>query len=287
METVSSGIFVHDVISTYKLTEYANSLIKTTGVSIQFSDITKRLGVGALLDSHRKVIYLPRLDYSKNFDLSHQFRKIKALLNHECAHLLFPDESYFGKFPDRYSMTFDECYYMIIYRDYAHILDDLRIEYHLSKEYPDVKEDFKFLIDTVWAEYVEFSWERAIANPVDCGPGKGLNGDYSNSVRESLYWALQRHYRNASLVIPDSDKMCQFVPDFDKFFDGQVVPLIDDYIQTLDLTSYDTARELVALIKNYYPHVFEEELRQLRQMKTRAGNNPKASACTLRYNKKF
>ena len=253
MQLIQSGLFRNVIggVSPFNLTEYAYSLSKATGISIQFKDIPKDCGAGAMVDTINKIIYLPRLDYTKEFNPI-EFRKIKSFLNHECAHLLFPDNSYTTECP----MSPGDNDFSII-QSISRTLDDIRIETLMGREYRGIKEDFKFLIDEVYQESVECRNEKYKEDSIaeDTKPAKGFYGDFSDDLLGSFYWQVQKYFRKASLHSDEHEFIS--VKDLGSLFETRLIPLINNYIDSPVSTSFDTAKECLRLLKEFYPQVFE------------------------------
>jgi cobalamin biosynthesis protein CobT len=253
MQVINSGLFrnVTGGVTPFNLTEYAYSLSKATGISIQFKDLPEDFGAGAMVNIITKTIYLPRLDYTKTFDPV-QFRKIKSFLNHECAHLLFPDNSYTSECP----MSPSHNDYAII-NTIARTLDDIRIEALLGNQYRGIKEDFKFLIDQVYQEVMERCIKNHMSASIieDSKLRHGLYGDFSDDLLSSFYWQVQKYFRKASLRFGEHEFVS--VKDLDSLFETRLIPLIKDYIDSTVITSFDTAKECLRLLKEFYPHAFE------------------------------
>ena len=256
MQDYESELFRNTIgeVSLFNIAEYVYSLSKATGVSIQFEDLPKDLGAEAMVDVHSKVIYLPRLDNTRKFDYK-QFYKIKAFLIHECAHLLYPDPSYTTK----NDMSPDHKDFKLVI-SIARMLDDLRIETQLGREYQGIKEDFKSLIDQIWREDIEkliVKFNKGELEP-ELQDGHGLWGDFSGDLMGSFYWQIQKQYRKASLSC-DGETDIEFKPvsDFVEFFDDKLVPVINRYIDNTKVTTLQAAKDVLYILKEHYPHVFD------------------------------
>jgi cobalamin biosynthesis protein CobT len=233
MEYISSGLFrnVLGGVSPFNLTEYAYSLSKATGISIQFKAFPSDCAAGAMVDTARRIIYLPQLDYTKRFDFD-QFRKIKAYLNHECAHLLFPDTSYMVPPSNNDDLNI---------RQIAMMIDDLRIETLLGLEYRGIKEDFKFLIDRVWSDRIimEKSKDFSESNP----------GDFTKDLMGSFYWCMQQQYRKARLDVEGGSFWP--VETMLPFLEKEVYPLLDPFLTSRD-PAWVISEKIWELIKQYF-----------------------------------
>jgi len=246
-------------ITLFNPTEYAYSLSKTTESTIQIECMPENLKSLQALGLFSEMpltmvfafckniyIYLPRMDYTKIFNYE-QFRIVKAALDHECAHLLYPDYSYKG--PNSPVMLDDEC--KILHRT-AGIVDDIKIEFLLEQEHPDTQEDVKFLTDHLWRkEMVDLADAKY--------SGYGYCGDFTSDLSGSWYWSLQRHYRKASLagMIGVYHVFFATVDGFDKFFNTYIVPLMDRYLADPDIKAFDAAKDTLALLREHYPGWFK------------------------------
>jgi hypothetical protein len=193
-------------------------------------DFSRMKNIGAMVDTVNKIIYLPNMDV-RDPDSS---RKLRAYLNHECAHIRYYDFSYQTSGP--FTPPDDSLIHRI-----SGIIDDIRIEILLEQDDSSIHEDFKFLIDFYWNESYTDSSHL---------PGQGLNGDFSKSLLGSLYWKLQQQYRGASLF--SNGESFKPLPNFNLVFDFRVRPLLDPFMLSEE-PAYGTASRLVKILKVYYP----------------------------------
>jgi hypothetical protein len=86
-----------------------------------------------------------------------------------------------------------------------------------------------------------------------------FNGDYSDDLLGSLYWAIQRKYRKASLLVPTDGSLIKLLDDFESLFDLQMVPLLDPFVNSTT-PAWEVGKQLLELLKEFYPEVFAPPL---------------------------
>jgi cobalamin biosynthesis protein CobT len=236
---VESGLFtrVRGNVTPFNLTEYAYSLSKATGISIRFKALRSKTAA-AFVDIKEKTIYLPRIPYAAKFNYA-EFRRIKSLLNHECAHLLYPDTSYLGKQKGR-APKYEK--YASTVLQIARTLDDLRIETLMGLTYRGIREDFKVLIEGFW---------RDECARVDADSSEAP-GDFSKHLLGSVFWILQKHYRAA--VLTDSEGRVNFIPmeGLEAFVEAELKPILDVYVKDKDLVTQDVAEKVFDKILEFW-----------------------------------
>ena len=182
--------------------EYASKFEELTNLKIKFINIEKP----SMVDLISNVIYLPMQNSTKPFTYQN-YRIAKALLCHECSHLLYPDNSYFLH-PN--STTYEKCRFYL-----CQTLDDLRIEALLELEYSGIREDFKYL--------AEIFWDKEKAK------------DFSIDLMGSLYWLLQKQYRGVTFAYPYhfyKDSTSNFINGMEIFVIEKLVPFLDAFIKS-------------------------------------------------------
>jgi hypothetical protein len=70
----------------------------------------------------------------------------------------------------------------------------------------------------------------------------------------SFHWEVQRRFRKASLCFDGHEFIA--VDGFSDFFNEQIVPLLQTYIDNLDMTTWAVSLECLRLLREQYPHVF-------------------------------
>ena len=241
-------LFTPEFMTACNLAEYAGSITGINGISVTFTKTFHEFSrCDARVNVANKNIYLPILSYTDQLDDS-SFRILKALLCHECAHLLFPDMSFF--------QTTNDSQKQWLNRKLSQLIDDLRVELLLGMEYPEFRMDFKFLIDLIWME------NYAIPPVEEADMGYGRFGNFSWDLMNSLYWLMQRCYRGASLVPPSACKdLLPFIPFYgiEKVFEKKIVPVLDPFVFSRD-PSREAAEKIMDVLIKYYSHYFIENV---------------------------
>jgi len=244
MNTIESGIFRIDgnMVTPFDLTQYACNLSKITGITIEFAEFESEYG--AMVDVDNYIIYLRPIDVTKPFDYT-EFRKTKSFLCHECAHLMYPDDSYSI---DNDSSTAKEKYIESL----ASAFDDLRIETLMGLDHAGIREDFQFLINEIWKDVYKDTQAKA---------GHGMNGDFSEDLAFSFFWACQKRYRNAHLAAPEglgSEYSGRLLDGMEEFFDSEIAPILDPFMVSRD-SAIVPARQVHDLLAARWPECFREE----------------------------
>ena len=236
--------FTPEFINPINLAEYAVGITGIQGISVFFTksklDILK---VRAMVDVKEKTIYLPILDYVDQLDLV-SFRIIRALLCHECAHIINHDYSYvFYGYRTREQRLIEE---------FAQTFDDLRIETLIGMEHEEIREEFRFMIETFWLE------NYAIPPIRDTEIGYGRFGDFSHNLLGSLYWLLQKRYRRAYLSPPPGcSKILPFKPvrGMEALLEREIAPLLDPFVVSRE-PALKAAEQVLELLVRSYPVAF-------------------------------
>ena len=234
--------YAWDNFKYFYLADVAARITGIDDITVKFTENIPS-GNAAFVDILQMTIYLPVTDRADQSDQDF-FRRTKALLYHECAHLMFPDfsDSYFKHAGQKEGVVLN----------LSRIIDDLRIEILLGNVYTDIRKDFKFLIDSIWLE------NYAIPPFSDAEMGNGRFGDFSENLFGSLYWILQKRYRNASLDPPSAcKKILPFLPVYgiEMLFDKEIAPLLDPFVESRD-PAWVMAVKILDVLMKYYPHYF-------------------------------
>ena len=229
------------------LADYASKITGINGITVKLiENFPSKFDAMAMVDILHKTIYLPLMDSTEPLDQDF-FRRIKSLLYHECAHLMYPDHS------DSYITQARQKQLLIT--TLSRTIDDVRIEALIGNIHTDIRKDFKFLIDSHWLE------NYAIPPVDDTEMGTGRFGDYSDSIIGSLYWILQRRYREASLdPPPPCKKILPFIAVYgmEKIFEKELAPLLDPFVVSKD-PAWEMAVQILDVLMKYYPGCFPEE----------------------------
>ena len=129
-----------------------------------------------MVDTNSNTIFLPENYFDSKLKKA-EIRKIKALINHECAHLLYLKMSsvynlrQFSGYPEK---TLRD---LRIVKNILATIDDICIEIWLERDFAGFREDFTFLIEQVWQETLSNNPEQ----------GHGLRGDFSKDLMGSFF----------------------------------------------------------------------------------------------------
>ena len=108
----------------FSLMEYTSAMTEETGIRV----IESRSASTASVNPATKTIIIPAVDYSKPMTRE-RYRITKGYIDHEIAHMLYPDPSYLGIGNNAVS-------------NIANLIDDIRIETLHAKNYVGIGEDF-------------------------------------------------------------------------------------------------------------------------------------------------
>ena len=246
VKTLHEYKITHNLINEY-FTEYARKLSKIADVSVKFIKIESKDDCYAAVDIKNNIILLPKIDFSKSIECK-TYRKLKSFLSHECAHLMYQDNSYYLGPPIKYTNNEKQLVNL------AKIFDDLRIENLIYLEHRDLNlyEDFKFLINEIWKDNYD---EKNISTLKE---GSGKYGDFSNDLFSSFYWVCQKHYRGANLMAPKGFNMehnGRLVDGCELFFNLKITPLLDSFITSRE-PALPIAIQVLDRIKTMWPLVF-------------------------------
>jgi len=234
-----------DFFTPYHLEEIAGKITGMQGITVVFEDL-RPFNFCAFVDMVKKKIYLPIKETPDPIETDF-LQQTKALLYHECAHLMYPDNS--ASF-SRYANQREKWAYEL-----SKTIDDLRIEYLIALIHADIRKDFKYLIDSYWLE-------NYIVPPInDNEVGNGRFGNYSEDLFGSLYWILQKWYRGAELTPPPGcRKILPFIPIFgmELFLEKCLIPLMDPFISSRE-PAWEAALKIVDLLIKYYPRCFQKK----------------------------
>jgi hypothetical protein len=229
LHLMAAGSFVFNSeesgVAPFSPIEYASKFEKLTDLRIEFIDAEE----SAMVDLIDRVIYLP-IQNSTNPFAYQNYRIAKALLCHECSHLLYPDNSYFLH-PN--STPHEKCRFYL-----CQTLDDLRIEALLELEYSGIREDFKFLAEKYW--------------------DKEKSKDFSSDLMGSLYWLLQKQYRGVTFAYPYhfyQDSTGNFLNGMEIFIIEKLVPFLDTFTKSRNPV-LPVADKMLEKIKVNWPDYF-------------------------------
>jgi len=217
------------------LSEHVDSLSKKLGISMQFIKISDLNDIWAMVDVFSNTIFLSGQSFSSKLNPV-EVLKIKTLISHECAHIL-----YTKSFVTNKSST---TYFKVI-KSLTATIEDICVENRIEQEYGGFKEGFTFLVDQLWQENIGKNLK----------PGHGLHGDYSNDIMGSLFWHIQQRYRNASLDVPGFK--FRSVHDFLPVFKEEIVPIIDNCLTDCSKDIFKEADLVLNVLKKHYPSVFK------------------------------
>jgi hypothetical protein len=201
----------HPRYTPFSLMEYAAAMTEDTGIRITESRSAKTASV----NPKTKAITIPAIDYSKPMTRDY-YRITKGYIDHEIAHMLYPDYSYI------YGATHDKTIFNL-----ANLIDDIRIETVHSKNYVGIGEDFHHLNQSFYDQDHVFN---------------------RNNLGEKSIHAIMGITAITYYGIRHTEPFNQEVFDF---LNREVFPLIDEHIKRPKPNALKTAEEISERIHNF------------------------------------
>jgi hypothetical protein len=201
----------HPRYTPFSLMEYAAAMTEDTGIRITESRSAKTASV----NPKTKAITIPAIDYSKPMTRD-RYRITKGYIDHEIAHMLYPDYSYIS------GATHDKTVFNL-----ANLIDDIRIETAHSKNYVGIGEDFHHLNQSFYDRDRVFN--------------------RSNLGEKSIH-AIMGTTAITYFGISHAEPFNREVFDF---LNREVFPLIDEHIKSPKPNALNTAEDISERIHNF------------------------------------
>jgi hypothetical protein len=223
MKNLNKDIFTLDETGLNRrgLYAYALNIGENLGVEyvfVEYSNGEKYETSEFALDENR--VMIPSRFIDENLT-ERAYRATKGAIDHETAHVLWPDPSYL---PD--NNTDDEDREIIW--DIGNMIDDIRIEHRMVREYQVDANNFRYLKEKLLAEQPDLK-EEIQNNPI---------------YLIDLY--LNNCYRKIDNSYSQGIKVTQ---DFAKVLTEEIAPVIDRFIDS-DEKAGDTAREILRILRS-------------------------------------
>lgn len=220
----------------FSLMEYTSAMTEDTGIRI----IESRKAYSASVNPTTKTITIPAIDYSKPMTRD-RYRITKGYIDHEIAHMLYPDLSYLGT-------TQDSTLFNI-----ANLIDDIRIETIHAKNYIGIGEDFHYLNQFFYDKERVFNRDH-------------LNSKSFPAIIGSIaitYYGI-RHTES-------------FNEEVYYFLDHEIFPLIDGHINASIPNALKTAEQMAERIRNFLESDETSSLPQSSTETSKLGNSDNES----------
>ena len=211
------------------LLEYANNIGKKLGVEYIFGENTD----GSQWErpeyhDDKKTIYIP-IKFLNNVFTENELRAAKGAIDHEAGHAIWIDNSFL---PQRNKKDKDKT----LIWDIGNIIDDIRVECKMVKEFGVDKNNFRCL-----ADYTDDDPETEAVFSMDNEDLIKLDDDSKMVVLVvHFYWMVSDIYRGIK-----GKKIC----DKMLFLKPKLISIIDDFVVSDDKAA-DTARKILALFGN-------------------------------------
>jgi cobalamin biosynthesis protein CobT len=193
----------------FSLMEYTSAMTEETGIRVIESSSAETASV----DPITKTIIIPAVDYSKPMTRE-RYRITKGYIDHEIAHMLYPDTSYLGRSNN-------------VVFNIANLIDDIRIESLHAKNYVGIDEDFHNLNQVFYDDEHFFNRDNL--------PEKSLS---------SIMGTIALSYFGIKHKEPFNQEV------FD-FLNKDVFPIIDNHIRNPSPNALNTAEQIEKLINDF------------------------------------
>jgi len=193
----------------FSLMEYTSAMTEETGIRV----IESRSAETASVDPITKTIIIPSVDYSEPMTRE-RYRITKGYIDHEIAHMLYPDPSYLG--------ISNNTVFNI-----ANLIDDIRIESLHAKNYVGIDEDFHNL------------------NQIFYDDERFFNRD---NLHEKSLSSIMGTIALSYFGIKHKEAFNQEVFDF---LNKDVFPIIDKHIRNPTPNALNTAEQIEKLIQDF------------------------------------
>jgi hypothetical protein len=194
----------------FSLMEYSSAMAEDTGIRI----VETRSSHTASVNPRTKTITIPAVDYSEPMTRD-RYRITKGYIDHEIAHLLYPDLSYLCAGKDTMAAAI------------ANLIDDIRIENRHAKNYIGVGEDFRNLNQSFYDRERFFNRDQ---------------------LQERSFPAIMG---TIALTYYGINHKEPFNPDVSDFLADKVFPVIDQHLTGNSPNALRTAGEITALIQDF------------------------------------
>ncbi|AEF85035.1 hypothetical protein TREPR_0809 [Treponema primitia ZAS-2] len=206
--------------SAFSLKEYTTGMTADSNIRI----IESSKAGTASVNIETKTIIIPAIDYSKPMTRD-RYRITKGYIDHEIAHMLYPDTSYLG-------IQNNE---MLV--NMAHLIDDIRIETLYAKSYVGVGEDFQYLNQLFYDEKRAFNRDKL--------PEKSFPSIMGTIA--TTYFGI-RHSEAHNSEVSD-------------FLEQKVFPMIDRYLAHKHPDTLQTAEQIISAIRDFLDSIKPDEVK--------------------------
>jgi hypothetical protein len=173
----------------------------------------------SLLD--KKKVLIPSRFIAENLT-EKEYRAAKGIIDHETGHVRWPDISYLP------SNNEDDEDSGLIY-DIGTIIDDIRIERKMNKEFRVDKDNFRYYFENFIKNMTEYEIDEYLRNNL-------------------FAFSVSRRYRGIDIsFLPN--RPIPISTGFFQFFKDMVIPIIDRFIVS-DEKGGDVAREILQIWRN-------------------------------------
>jgi hypothetical protein len=148
-----------------------------------------------------KRIYLPMSLLDENLS-EQEYRGIKGLIDHEFAHVLWPDMSYLEFSDERFKQHVHAI---------GNIIDDIRIERRMAEKYNIDSINFRYFCESSWNKNIE--QDRALIK---------------KDAITSLSLLVSIYYREVSISV--LEKPIEYALNIEQLFNEEIKPVMDDFI---------------------------------------------------------
>ena len=193
----------------FSLMEYASAMTEETGIHVIESSSAETASV----DPITKTIIIPAVDYSKPMT-KERYRITKGYIDHEIAHMLYPDPSYLG--------ISNNAVFNI-----ANLIDDIRIESLHAKNYVGIDEDFHNLNQVFYDDERFFNRDNL----------------HEKSL-PSIMGIIALSYFGIKHKEP-------FNPEVFNFLNKNIFPIINNHIRNPAPNALNTAEQIATLIRDF------------------------------------
>ena len=211
------------------LLEYANNIGKKLGVKYIFGENAD----GSQWErpeyyDNKKTIYIPN-KFLNNAFTENELRAAKGAIDHETGHAIWVDNSFL---PQRNEEDKDKT----LIWDIGNIIDDIRVEFKMVKEFGVDKNNFRCL-----ADYTDNDSETEAVFSMEYEDFIKLDDDPRMVVLVvHFYWMVSDVYRGMK-----GKKICDKILSIKH----KLIPIIDNFIVSDDKAAV-TARKILALLGN-------------------------------------
>jgi hypothetical protein len=171
---------------------------------------------------HDQKICLPVSLLDENLN-ERKYREMKGAIDHEFAHVLWPDFSY---------LNGENGTVHPLIHDIGTMIDDIRIERRMAEKYFIDPVNFRYLAESLWNTVVEQD-----------------NKILKNDAMTSLALLVSIHYREVNISVTENP--LEYDPNMEQLFNKQIKNIIDSFINTNNKAA-DVASEIIDILQQCY-----------------------------------